>query len=85
MLILIEICTLNSIIGNQKLSDRNFLLQIQILFTVDVVIFAWEKFCENVGKTFLSCRGNFHDTTLISSIKSYGFDGENVRKKRNIA
>ena len=28
-----------------------------------MVIFAAEKFCENVGKTLISCGGNFHDAT----------------------
>ena len=31
------------------------------------------EFHENVGKTFVSRGGNFHDTTPISFIKAYGF------------
>ena len=40
--------------------------------TVNLVIFAGGKFRENVVKTF-SHWVNFHDTSLISFIKAYGF------------
>ena len=39
--------------------------------TVNVVIFAGGKLCENVGKTFLA-RGNFHVTSPIF-IQSFRF------------
>ena len=39
------------------------------MYTVNVVIFAGEKICENVGKKFML--DNFDDTTPISFIKAY--------------
>ena len=54
------------------------------MYTVNMVIFAWGTFRENVGRTFNLTLGLFSQTRPISFIKTYGFyfhDGVIFAKK----